>query len=301
MKPVNPAPCPATARPRQHEAMDINAVLSRIAATASGDELVFPTTAEMALKVQRLLDDPDCSIEQLARLVQGDPLLATRVVAMANSVFYNRSGRAITDVRSAVSRIGLNTLRVLAAAVVVRQMETMARTPAHRELAVRLWEHTAHVAALAQVIARRVTHVDPDTAFFAGIIHEVGGFYLISCAADYPGLLEGDHGSLLAWDAGGAAEVGRAILKQLGTPPVVQQAIDGMWHGYLAMPPLTLADTLLLADQLAALESPLSELAGKGREGTQASIDVALDDSTLSRILDESAIEVESLIAALRA
>jgi HD-like signal output (HDOD) protein len=222
-------------------------------------------------------------------------------VAVANSVIYNRSGRSIDDPKSAVSRIGFNTLRVLAAAVVVRQMEGMARTPAHRELAVRLWEHTAHVAALSQVIARRVTHVNPDTAFFAGIIHEVGGFYLISRAADFPGLLEAEHGSLLAWDEGGAAEVGRAVLTRLGAPAAVLEAIEGMWQGYLAMPPQSLADTLLLADQLAPVESPLSQLAGSGREGIEANIDVVLDDQTLSSILEESAAEVESLINALRA
>ena len=255
----------------------------------------------MALKVQRVLDDPNCSIDQLGKLVRADPLLATRVVAVANSVIYNRSGRAIDDPRSAVARIGFNTLRVLAAAVVVRQMEGMARTPAHRELAVRLWEHTAHVAALSQVIARRVTHVNPDTAFFAGIIHEVGGFYLISRAADFPGLLEAEHGSLLAWDEGGAAEVGRAVLTRLGAPAAVLEAIEGMWQGYLAMPPQSLADTLLLADQLAPVESPLSQLAGSGREGIEANIDVVLDDQTLSSILEESAAEVESLINALRA
>jgi HD-like signal output (HDOD) protein len=255
----------------------------------------------MALKVQRVLDDPDCSIDQLAKLVRADPLLSARVVAVANSVIYNRSGRAIDDPKSAVSRIGFNTLRVLAAAVVVRQMEGMARTPAHRELAVHLWEHTAHVAALSQVIARRVTHVNPDTAFFAGIIHEVGGFYLISRAGDFPGLLEGKHGSLLAWDEGGAAEVGRAVLLRLSAPAAVVEAIEGLWAGYLAMPPQSLADTLLLADQLAPVESPLSQLAGNGREGTEAKIDVALDDETLSSILEESAEDVKSLIDALRA
>ncbi|MCX7166866.1 MAG: HDOD domain-containing protein [Rhodocyclales bacterium] len=281
--------------------MDVPTILSQIAEAAIRDELIFPTTTEMALKVQRTLDDPDCSVEQLAKLVQADPLLATRVVAVANSVTYNRSGRAIADVRSAVSRIGFNTLRVLAAAVVVRQMEGMARTPAHRLLALRLWEHTAHVAALSQVIARRVTHVDPDTAFFAGIIHEVGGFYLISRAGDFPGLLDSAHGSLLAWDEGGAAEVGRAVLKRLEVPAAVLEAIEGMWQGYLAMPPQSFADTLLLADQLAPVESPLAELAGNGREGTEVSIDVALDDQTLSSILQESAAEVASLIDALRA
>ena len=281
--------------------MDVQAILTEIADSAARKELIFPTTTEMALKVQRILDNPDCTIDDLAKLVRADPLLSARVVAVANSVVYNRSGRAITDVKNAVSRVGFNTLRVLAAAVVVRQMEGMARTPEHRQVAIRLWEHTAHVAALSQVIARRVTHVNPDTAFFAGIIHEVGGFYLISRAGDFPGLLEGEDGSLLAWDEGGAAKVGRAVLARLGAPAAVVEAIEGLWEGYLAMPPQSLADTLLLADQLAPVESPLSQLAGNGREGTEAQIDVALDDETLSSILEESEEEVKSLIDALHA
>lgn len=280
--------------------MAVTEILAGIADSAARDDLIFPTTAEMALRVQRALDDPDASLDQLARLVQADPLLAARVVAVANSVAYNRSGRGITDVKSAVSRVGLNTLRVLAAAVVVRQMEGMAHTGEHRKLALRLWEHTAHVAALCQVIARRVTRVNPDTAFFAGIIHEVGGFYLISRAADYPGLLEGPHGSLLAWDEGGAAAIGRAVLERLGAPAAVREAVESLWAGYLALPPHSLGDTLLLADQLAPVESPLAQLAGQGREGTPAQIDVAIDDETLGSILAESGAEVASLIDALR-
>ena len=44
------------------------------------------------------------------------------------------------------------------------------------------------------------------------------------------------------------------------------------------------------------MESPLSQLAGTGREGVEAHIDVVLDDQTLTSILQESAAEVESLI-----
>lgn len=280
--------------------MDVQAILTKIAATATRDELIFPTTTEIALKVRRLLDDPNCSSEQLARLVQADPLLATRVVAVANSVIYNRTGQPITDVISAISRIGQSTLRVMAAAVVVRQMEEMAQTIAHRQMAISLWEHTAHVAALAQVIARRVTHVNPNTAFFAGIIHEVGGFYLISRAADYPGLLEGEIGTLEAWGEGGAAEIGRAVLQRLTVPADVSEAIEGLWEGLLAIPPQSLADTLLLADELAPVASPLSLLAGTANNNAEEQIDFTLDDKTLAGILQESTVEVESLIAALR-
>jgi HD-like signal output (HDOD) protein len=251
----------------------------------------------MALRVRRAIDDPDCSLDHLAKLIQAEPLLAARVVGMANSVTYNRSGRAIADVRNAVTRIGFKTIRALATAVVVRQMEDMPREPAHRQLAIRLWEHTAQVASLAYVIAKRVTRQDPDTAFFAAIVHEVGGFYLISRAADFPGLLDGQ---LPDWEGEHEARIGRAVLKVLGVPEAVVTAIEALWEGYLAMPPETLGDTLLLADQLASVESPLSQLAGLGREGTAVDIDVALDDETLSGILKESAEELESLNSALR-
>jgi HD-like signal output (HDOD) protein len=277
--------------------MDERKALEEIAASAARGELVFPTHAEMALRVRRAVDNPDTSVDQLAKLVLAEPLLAARVVGMANSVTYNRSGRPIVDIRNAITRVGFKTLRALATAVVVRQMEEMPKTPAHRQLAIRLWQHTAHVASLAYVIAKRVTHQDPDTAFFAGIVHEVGGFYLISRAADYPGLFETE---LPDWDGQEEAHVGRAVLKVLAVPEPVVTAIEALWEGMLAMPPETLGDTLLLADQLAPVESPLSQLAGMSREGVGVKIDLAIDDETLSGILEDAAEEVKSLTSALQ-
>lgn len=277
--------------------MDIQAALDAIAADAARGEMVFPTHTEIALRVQRALDDPDCSIDQLSKLISAEPMLSARVVSIANSVAYNPSGRAMSDVRSAVSRLGFNTLRILVTAVIVRQMQGMSHSPEHRRLAGRLWEHTAHVAALARVIARRVTRQDPEAAFFAGIVHEVGGFYLIARAAAFPGLLESD---LESWYGAGEAQVGRSVLRALGVPAVILEALETLWDGYLAMPASSLGDTLLLADQLVPVESPLTELAGMSRKGMAAEIDLLVDDEMLSSILADSADEVESLSAALK-
>ena len=273
-------------------------IVMRLAAEAASGDMVFPTHTEMALRVRRALDDPDCSLDQLTKLVRGEPLLAARVVAMANSVIYKRSGRVTTDIRSAVSSVGLKALSGLAVALIVRQMEGMSKLSAHRALAATLWEHTAHVASIAYVLARRVTHQDPDTAFFAGIVHEVGGFYLISRAASFPGLFETPlHG----WYRSGEVRLGRAVLNALSVPQQVVEAIEVMWKGYLALPPETLGDTLLLAEQLASVDSPLNTLAGQGHEGMDgAQIDVALGDETPSGILEESAGEAAALTAALR-
>ncbi len=199
--------------------------------------------------------------------------------------------------RNAVSRIGLRTLRTLATALATRQMAGASTDPEIRSIAARLWEHTAHVAALAHVIARRVTHLDPETAMFAGIVHEVGGFYLISRAKDFPGLLVGEPGD---WAESAEAEIGRAILTRLAVPDAVMQAIEAQWDGYLALPPVTLGDTLLLANELAPVTSPLYELGIVRNGGSAPIIDSVIDEQTLSSILTESSAEVESLTAALR-
>jgi HD-like signal output (HDOD) protein len=273
-------------------------ILARLEAEAANGEMVFATHAEMALRVRRALDDPDCSLDQLAKLVRAEPLLAARVVAMANSVVYNRSGRVTTDIRNAVSSIGFKALSNVAMALVVRQMEGMSKDDAHRALAARLWEHTAQVASLAYVIARRVTHQNPDTAFFAGIVHDVGGFFLISRAGSFPGLLDAP---LEDWYRSGEIRLGRPLLKALSVPQAVVEAIEVMWEGYLELPPESLGDTLLLAKQLAPVDSPLDALAGEDRGSIDgAQLDMALGEETLSGILEESAAEVASMTAALQ-
>jgi hypothetical protein len=278
--------------------MDVATALDTIAADAARGDIVFPTHTEIALRAQRMLDDPDCAIDALGKLISAEPLLTARVLSIANSIAYNPGGRTINDLKTAISRLGFATLRALAASIVVRQMREMSKVDEHRVLAARLWEHTAHVAALARVIARRVTRQNPDAAFFAGIVHEVGSFYLISRADAFPGLLSSN---LELWHGEGEASVGRAVLGALEVPTHILGAMETLWSGYLAMPPTSLGDTLLLADELSPTESPIDTLSGMSRRGMIAEIDMAIDDETLTGILAESSEEVASLSAALRA
>jgi HD-like signal output (HDOD) protein len=278
--------------------MNKQEIFSAIAADVSQGELAFPTSARVAMKVRQALGDPDCHIDTAAKLVQAEPLLSARVVAIANSVVFNRSGREITDVRTSVARLGFSTVRSLAAALVTRQLAGGPEAKANEALAAQLWEHTAHVASLANVLARRVTKVDPNTAMFAGIVHEVGGFYLLSRAKDFPGLLDDDFD---AWTETGEAEVGRAVLKVLAVPEPVMDAIAYYWNGYLGMPPTSLGDTLLLAEELSPVPSPLRTkgVVDPGL-GMAASINMLLGEESLSSILEESRDEVRSLTGALK-
>jgi HD-like signal output (HDOD) protein len=276
--------------------MDRLDALKNIAAQAGRGELTFPTHIDATLKLQRALSDPDCHVEEAARLVQTEPLLAARTVAIANSAAYNRAGNDVTSVRAAVQRVGFRTLGALTASVIVRQLASGVTDPLVRARADQLWQHSANVAALALVIARRVSSVDPETAMFAGIVHEVGGFYLLSRAAEFPGLLEGGADE---WLEHGQVEIGRGVLRKLGVPGPVMDAIEAMWNGLRALPPETLGDTLMLAKDLAPVPSPLLERPGISPMQASATIDFAVGDGTLALILQESEAEVRSLVQAL--
>jgi HD-like signal output (HDOD) protein len=276
--------------------MDQLSSLDSIAAEASRGELTFPTSVHASLKLQRALSEPDCHIDTAARLVQAEPLLAARTVAIANSVAYNRSGNDVTSVPAAVQRVGFRTLGALAASVIVRQLASEIRDPGLRKKADQLWIHSAHVAALAQVIARRVSFVDHETALFAGIVHEVGGFYLLSRAEAMPGLLDDN---LDAWLDHGEAAIGRGVLHQLAVPAPVMSAIEALWDGMRALPPETLGDTLLLANDLAPFPSPLFAPVGATTYAGAATIDFVFGHGTLKGVLAESGEEVKSLTSAL--
>lgn len=276
--------------------MDKLEAFKSIATEATHGDLIFPTSVNASLKIRQALDSPNCHIETAAKLVIAEPLLSARAVAISNSVVYNRTGSPITSVRTAVLRLGFRTLHSLVAALIVRQLSGNSTNPSIRKKADQLWEHTAHVAALAHVIAKRVTNVDPETAMFAAIVHEVGGFYILSRADAFPGLLDGNPED---WIEYGERLIGRAVLKQLGVPGTVTDAVEAVWYGFRASPPVTIGDTLLLANDLSPVPSPLHEGASNVGKESAAAIDFAVGKGTLTGILEESADEVNSLLKAL--
>lgn len=268
-----------------------------IAAQAERGEIIFPTSVNAALRLQLALDNPDCHIEDAIKLVLGEPQLAARTVALANSAAFNRNGEAtVTNVRAAVMRIGYRSLQMLVAGLVVRQFGSRIVDPGVRLKAEQLWEHTAHVAALAQVFARRVTFVNPDTALFAAIVHEVGGFYLLSRADEFPGLLDADPEN---WVELCEEVVSREVMRKLSLPESVVEAISNMRNGFLGMPPSTLLDTLLLANQFAPVRSPLAMREQVHTPHADTALDFVLDQATLDSIIAESAEEFQRMSAAL--
>jgi HD-like signal output (HDOD) protein len=255
-----------------------------IAAQAARGEISFPTSVNAVLRLQQALDDPDCHFEGAIRLVLGEPQLAARTVALANSSAFNAGNRPITNVRAAVTRVGYRNLQMLVASLVVRQFGSCIRDPGLRAKAEQLWEHTIHVAALAQVFARRLTDVNADTAMFAGIVHEIGGFYLLSRADEFPGLLDDDPDK---WGELCEEVVTREVARRLALPEPVTEAIFELRGKWLHMPPTSLPDTLLMANLYAPVPSPLGTTRPRPAH-SESVMDYLVDEPTLDAIIEEA-------------
>lgn len=291
---------------------DESAAALRLVDRLAAWPVTFPTSAHIAISVIQAINDPDCSLESIAKPIQGEPLLATKVVAMANSVAYNSSGRSFTSVREAVQRIGLSMLKMLATSVVMKQMA--AGIEGDRGVAAsRLWEHSANVAALASVLARRLTGQAAEAAMFAGIVHELTGFYLLSKPSDQLGISDAALARCLA--GGGlavpsengqteplAARIGRPLLRTMHVPEPIIEAVAATWQGHLGLPPDSLGYTLVLADVLAPVRSPFeAQLDGGADPAAQRpEIALAVDPETLSGLQEEADEIVRSLMGGPR-
>jgi HD-like signal output (HDOD) protein len=282
--------------------MNRSQALSHIIEQVRQGELIFPTNVNASIKIQEALNDPDCGIETAANLVITEPLLAARLVAIANSVAYSRFGGGVTNVKTAVTILGFTTLRSIVISVVIRQLSLAITNPELRAKANQLWEHSANVAALAHVIAKRISHADYETAMFAGIVHEVAGFYLLSRAHEFPMLLDATDSDSDVTDEieePSEAIIGRAVLKKLMVPAVVIKAVENLWNGLLVLPPESLGDILMVANDLASVVSPLDSRSQAAIAQSTSDIDFFVGDATLNEIMAESNEEVRSLTAAL--
>lgn len=142
---------------------------------ASADEFIcelgdLPTLPDVALRAQRMLNDPECSMAEVAELVGRDPVLAARIVAIANSSLYG-SGSQPFRLTQAVMRLGSRETRRIVVTVAV--MSTVPSLPEPLSLQT-FWAMGLGAAVAARKLAEDLKHSDPEFAYLAGLMHAMG-------------------------------------------------------------------------------------------------------------------------------
>lgn len=272
-------------------------LLEDIAADLSGEEITFPTFLDITFQVRTALKDPNLNVDQLAKLVGAEPLMSTKIIRMANSVALNPSGREVADVKSAIVRVGMEAVRTVSFAVAMEQLLKSKQMQVFEGLSQRLWEHTSHVAALSRTLARKIAKINGDEAMFAGLVHDLGVFYLMSRAVSFPDLVKNKtelHALLIGWHD----NIGHALLSALGSPESILTAVQEHETDRKISDLKTLSDVLYVANKIANRSASWRDAEIDPLVDTSM-LDDIFDAETLAEIVAESEEEVASLKSAL--
>ena len=268
-------------------------ILEDIARDLSG-EMNFPTYLDASMTVRNALKDPLVSVEKVAQVISVEPLIAAKLLRLANSTAYNPAGRYIADIRQAIQRVGFETVRTTAMSVAMEQMLRSKNLADFEDIGRLTWEHSLQVAAIARVLARRIGRANPEDAMLAGMVHDIGIFYLLYRAAEYPEYKD-NREDLISLIIGWHESIGESLLAALGIPDHIIHAIrehDQLKH---VDTPSSLADILYFANLLAGGNY---EWLGCDA-GVTHTEQAAADRARFADLLDEAWDDIREIQAAL--
>lgn len=125
--------------------------------------------AALLSKILTIDEDGRAPADELHKLIAHDPVLAQRVLRVANSGAFGHSGQ-ITDIHQAVLFLGFDRIKSLAAGMTAVGIFPF-KPSSHTE---KLWIHGYEVGFIAAGLSRHMTSVHPVQSFMAGLLHDVG-------------------------------------------------------------------------------------------------------------------------------
>jgi len=129
-----------------------------------------PTLPAIALRALEISNGDDSSAKELAVFIGRDQALTTRLLALTNSTAYRLAGKVAT-VDRAVIILGFAKVRSIVLSASTSNIFAGASDCLDRG---RLWRHSIATATAARLLAKGIPGSDPETAYIAGLLHEVG-------------------------------------------------------------------------------------------------------------------------------
>jgi len=255
----------------------------------------LPPMPLVVQKLVRTLNDDKSSADDVMKVLSADQALASKVLKLVNSSFYGMSGE-ISTTSQAVVILGFAAIRNLAVGLSVAKF--MALTDDNNGMR-SFWDHSIATAAAGKIIARRTGLVDPEEAFIASLLHDIGQLVLdLALPDEYAEIkAQGLHNLVTNEQQAfgvGHARVGQMLLKHWKLPKNLTDAVRFHHTAKIfcgdADP---LVSTVALADTLANVQG---ETYGRAISDTElfelisaANFDVATTAEVLQEIQGYSA------------
>jgi len=266
----------------------------------NANRVTLPSLPEVAMRVRKLVQDPNVTAVQVEKVINTDVVLSTRLLKVVNSPAY-RGSSPIDNLRMAVTRLGTDMIRNLVTSLVMEQLyQSQATHPVIKNYLKTLWQHNTKVATLSQVLCKHFTKLRPDQALLAGLVHDIGVMPVLSRAELYPDLLK-DTAQLDTVLRRLHTMVGPTILEEWGFPPEVvavaaeHEDITGKREG-----PIEYVDIVIVANLHSHVGSP-HRFAKVDWDTVPAFARLGMTPEESLKVMEEAQGEMREIQALLRA
>lgn len=261
-------------------------------------QVELPSFPDVSLQIQRLLGDDNVSTDKVVRIVGVEPVLAGHIMQLANSAALNPRGAPVLELRTAVARLGFDSLRAASVSFAMTQLRLAAGYKRILQPLALLWKDNVTMASMACVVARRCRRISPDTALFAGLVSGVGKICLLARASQSTMLVDNPQAYdqiVRDWHA----EVARVLLRSWNVADDIVSAVHSYQHQTptpLGAAPL--ADVLVVADVLSRQQAAPEHMI-EALESSQCAARLGLDARHCATFVAESESELATLQVAL--
>lgn len=270
--------------------------IESLAKELSTKSLVFPTSLNITMRIRSALNDPNSSIDKVAHIVGAEPVLSAQLLRLANAAAMNTGGKPVVDLRTAIARLGYALVRNVAISVGMRQLSQSTPQGVMQPRVEKLWKHCILVASISYILAKKRARINPDEAMLAGLLHDIGEFYILTRAKDFPDLFTDEAATdeiCHQWHA----EVGQAILESWEIPEEIAAAIqDHETFDRTHAAPADLTDVIMVANILSGEGMPENI---DWEKAPPAFGQLRLDSETCGTVMAESEDEMKQIALAL--
>ena len=148
------------------------------------DCLVLPSLPDVAIRIGQAMREETTNASKLARIIQTDPAITTKLIRVANSPFYAGVSK-VDSCSAAIVRLGSTTTHKLVLTLALRELFNTS-SPELKQRMRELWEHSVKVSAVCFVLAKVTGQFNPEHALLAGLLHDIGIVAILSYAAHFP-------------------------------------------------------------------------------------------------------------------
>lgn len=162
-------------------------VEAQLLTAIDNDDLVLPTLPEVALSIREAAEDSEISVSTLSKVIGRDAALSARLIKVVNSPLL-RAATEVTDLQTAITRMGINYSCNLAIGLVIEQI-FHARSEVVEQKMREIWAKSLEVAGISYELCLRFTQLKPDQGALAGLVHQIGALPILTYAEEHNELL----------------------------------------------------------------------------------------------------------------